>query len=48
LAVNAQAPQGGAGRGDIAAPGTRADATMTTTAFEDGGVIPDKAIQVLA
>jgi Raf kinase inhibitor-like YbhB/YbcL family protein len=44
----AQAPQGGGGRGGQA-PGGRGPQTppliMTTTAFEDGGVIPDKYTQ---
>lgn len=47
----AQAPQGGAGRGGQA-PGGRGPQTppllMTTTAFEDGGVIPDKYTQASA
>jgi len=45
----AQAPQGGGARGGGQAPGARGPQTppllMTTTAFEDGGVIPDKYTQ---
>ena len=47
--VIAQAPQGGAGRGGQGAAPARGPQTppllMTTTAFEDGGVIPDKYTQ---
>jgi Raf kinase inhibitor-like YbhB/YbcL family protein len=44
----AQAPQGGGGRGGQAPGGRGPQAPpllMTTTAFEDGGVIPDKYTQ---
>ena len=47
--IIAQAPQGGAARGGQAAGPARGPQTppllMTTTAFEDGGVIPDKYTQ---
>jgi Raf kinase inhibitor-like YbhB/YbcL family protein len=47
--VIAQAPQGGAARGGQGAAPARGPQTppllMTTTAFEDGGVIPDKYTQ---
>ena len=47
--VVAQAPQGGGARGGQAPGGGRGPQTpplvMTTTAFEDGGVIPDKYTQ---
>ena len=47
--VIAQAPQGGAARGGQGAGPARGPQTppllMTTTAFEDGGVIPDKYTQ---
>jgi Raf kinase inhibitor-like YbhB/YbcL family protein len=47
----AQAPQGGGGRGGQAPGGRGPQAPpllMTTTAFEDGGVIPDKYTQAAA